>query len=167
MQRLAGPRADFEPCPAGTNALVPMLAFVVTHDFFRSDTGRGEDGDGVENRTRNVSTSYLDLTPIYGHDAATQRAARALKRGHLKPDVVQDVRLAQLHSARAILFLFVREHNHVCDELARRYPDRFGGADADADADEALFQQARLITCGTYISCLFQACVAPVPSAPM
>ena len=30
-----------------------------------------------------------------------------------------------MHPARAILFLFVREHNFVCDELAKRYPARF------------------------------------------
>lgn len=57
--------------------------------------------------------------------------------------------VAGLHPARAILLLFVREHNYVCDKLAEKYPKKF-------QEDEIIFQQARLIITGVWASVILE-----------
>jgi len=72
--------------------------------------------------------------------AERARAGRAGRAGKLKPGFVADTgRLARLPTVAAILSLFRAEHDVVCDELAARYPARFGDADAH---DDATYEQA-------------------------
>eukprot|EP00039_Didymoeca_costata_P011984 m.171284 g.171284 ORF g.171284 m.171284 type:complete len:535 (+) comp15348_c1_seq10:101-1705(+) len=145
VRALSGPREKFEADPSNTNGLVPLLAFCAIHDFFRSDAGRGEDGDGIENPNVNVHSSYLDLATLYGYDKETQHSVRTFADGRLKEDAIADSRLQSLHSARAIITLYSREHNYICEQLLTHYPDKF------ANEDEHLFQTARLINCAEYI----------------
>lgn len=138
-------RKEFQPAPNGISSLLPWVAFCAIHDFFRTDAGRGEDGDGVEREHVNVHSSYLDLQTLYGCTQVLQDSVRTFEGGKLKADAVADPRLKRLRSAAAIIVLFSREHNYICDQLAERHSN-------ELDTDEKLFQKARLITCSVYIN---------------
>lgn len=102
-----------------------MLCGSVIHDFFRTDKGRGEDGDSVERPWANVHSSYLDLQPLYGYNDALQSSVRTMSDGMLKPDAVADSRLAGQALPTVILRLFSRHHNYVAGQLKERYADQF------------------------------------------
>lgn len=135
------PSGSFTRDPCGANALLVYGALMVTHEFFRTDEGRGEDGDGIERPWVNVNSSELDLQVLYGFNKERQSAVRTHSGGRLKDDALGDTgRLAALPEVAAIIGLFRSEHNFIADQLARIYPDRFG-AEAGNGADEACFQQ--------------------------
>eukprot|EP00732_Lithocolla_globosa_P000857 Lithocolla_globosa_v1_NODE_336_length_4409_cov_89.919844.p1 type:complete len:1363 gc:universal NODE_336_length_4409_cov_89.919844:300-4388(+) len=142
-------RVRFSPAPNYTNSLPPWIAFVAIHDFFRSDTGRGEDGDGIEHPTWNVHSSYLDQQVLYGFNEKTAKMIRTFKDGKLKPDAIADQRLTRLRQPLAILALFNRNHNYICEQLKARYGYRFR-------TDEELYHQARLINNICYISIILR-----------
>ena len=59
------------------------FALLITHELFRTDTGRGEDGDGRERPWVNVNSSTLDLQSLYGFsepDAAAKEKPRARRQ---------------------------------------------------------------------------------------
>lgn len=114
--------------------------------------------------TKNKTSSYLDLSPLYGSNQEMQNSIRTFKDGKLKPDSFADKRLIGLPpGVGVLLIMFNRFHNYVCDNLAainedgkftRPSPSLMGEAAAAAwkKYDEDLFQTARLITCGMYIN---------------
>ena len=63
--------------------------------------------------TINETSSYVDLSPLYGVNDETQRAVRAFNgRGHMLPDVFAEDRLLLLPPATCVLLvLFNRNHN--------------------------------------------------------
>lgn len=56
----------------------------------------------------------------------------------------------------AIIELLRREHNHVCRQLAARYPGRFCSGSPEEN-DEALYQQARLVMGGVFINIILRS----------
>ena len=110
--------------------------------------------------TKSRSSSYLDLGPLYGNNAAEQRLIRTGKDGRLKRDAFSEKRLlGQPPGVAALLIAFNRYHNYIVGELAainengrftlqedmrhlntetRKYPDPV------AVRDEELFQTGRL-----------------------
>lgn len=113
---------------------------------------------------QNDSSSYLDLSPLYGSSQEAVDSVRTFKDGMLKPDTFADRRLIGNPPGVCILLVMLnRFHNHVAGSLAAiNEHDRFPrpglelGGDAAAAAwkryDEQLFQTARLITSGLYIN---------------
>lgn len=151
-------RETFAPCPCGANALIVFTALLATHEFFRTDAGRGEDGDGVERPWVNANSSFLDLQSLYG---ATDERTRSLRDGaKLRDGAVGDAgRLASLPTVAAILGLFRAEHNAVVDELRRRDP-------SVAADDDACFEQARAIVVATFILVVLYDYVGGINGAP-
>ncbi|TFB06849.1 Linoleate 10R-lipoxygenase [Trichoderma ghanense] len=112
----------------------------------------------------NDSSSYLDLSPLYGHSQEAQNSVRTFKDGMLKPDTFADKRLLGMPpGVCTLLVMFNRVHNHVAAELAaineaNRFAKPSPSLQGDAAAaawkkhDEELFQTARLVTSGLYIN---------------
>ena len=141
---------------SGISSLLLYNATIIIHDVFRTN-----DDD------RNVSdtSSYLDLSPLYGKDAEAQSAVRTFKDGLLKRDTFAEHRLLNQPPGVCIyLIMYNRFHNYVAQQLKEinengkfGRPDFYGKLDKDDQAkveqkiDEDLFQTARLITCGLYI----------------
>ena len=97
--------AQFQPHPNGNSALTFAFASLVTHSLFRTDLG---------DWTKNNTSSYLDLSPLYGVNQAQQDSVRnkALGRGLLYPDTFAEERLGFLPAAvSALLVIFSRNHN--------------------------------------------------------
>jgi linoleate 10R-lipoxygenase len=114
--------------------------------------------------TKSKTSSYLDLSPLYGSNQHMQDTIRTFKDGMLKADSFADKRLLGMPpGVGVLLIMFNRFHNHVAEHLAAINEDgRFTTPSPALEGDKAaaawkkydndLFQTARLITSGLYIN---------------
>ena len=114
--------------------------------------------------SKSKTSSYLDLSPLYGSNQDMQNTIRTFKDGKLKADCFADKRLLGMPpGVGVLLIMFNRFHNYVCDNLAtineggRFSPPSANLPEERATAawkkyDEELFQTARLVTSGLYIN---------------
>ncbi|KAK1593424.1 linoleate diol synthase [Colletotrichum navitas] len=146
----------FKENPAGISSMLFYHASIIIHDIFRT------------NRTdmnKSDTSSYLDLAPLYGSSLKDQLEIRTMKEGMLKPDTFHERRLlGQPAGVNAMLVLYNRFHNYVCDILLKINENgRFtlqcpadaspeDRAKAVAKQDHDLFNTARLIVGGLYIN---------------
>src|SRR5580704_18227251 len=66
-----------------------------------------------------MSSSYLDLSPLYGSSQEQQNLIRTFKNGGLTPDTFIDGRLhAFPPGVAALMVCFNRFHNYVVQQLA-------------------------------------------------
>ncbi|CAO3586362.1 unnamed protein product [Absidia cylindrospora] len=145
---LKRPEGQFTPHQSGINMFLFYLAIIITHDIFYSD--RKEPG-------RNLTTSYLDLSSLYGYNRKDQESIRQMKNGLLKNDQWFDKRLViQPPGVAALLVLFSRNHNYIAKKLLEinengRFSYGPGKPLATEKAlDEELFQTARLVNTGCF-----------------
>lgn len=67
----------------------------------------------------NDTSSYLDLSPLYGSNQKMQDSVRLFKDGKLKPDAFAEERLlGQPPGVCVMLVMYNRFHNHVVENLA-------------------------------------------------
>ncbi|KAL0943160.1 fatty acid oxygenase [Colletotrichum truncatum] len=143
---------EFKPHPNKISSVMFYLATIITHDIFQTD------GFSGVNRT----SSYLDLAPLYGRNQDEQNAMRTMKNGLLKPDTFSSKRVLGFPpGVGVLLIMFNRHHNYTATQLAtinenNRFPRPSSNEPQDSAAwikyDNDLFQTARLITCGLYVS---------------
>ncbi|KAK4187363.1 putative linoleate diol synthase [Podospora australis] len=144
----------FEPHPQGISSMLFYLATLIIHDIFQTDSS---------DYNNNLTSSYLDLSPLYGRNEKEQVAMRTFKNGYLKSDSFSSKRLMGFPPGCGVfLVMFNRFHNYVVTQLAQinengRFtkPDPAKLASDKLKAawkkyDEDLFQTGRLITCGLY-----------------
>jgi len=100
---------------------------------------------------KNKTSSYLDLSPLYGRNAKQQRKIRKFEDGLLKKDAFADKRLLlQPPGVCALMIAFNRFHNSVVKTLAKiNENDRFSVHNHDdpkerEKRDNDLFQTGRL-----------------------
>ncbi|KAH8200682.1 hypothetical protein TruAng_005146 [Truncatella angustata] len=128
------------------------------------------------------TSSYLDLSPLYGANETEQKTVRTYRDGRIHPDCFADKRMLGFPPGVAVLLImFNRHHNYVVENLAqinengrftppirdnpkyRRYlhpsyqrpENKHKIRTYELDLlkyDEDLFQTARLITCGLYVN---------------
>ncbi|KYK60784.1 heme peroxidase [Drechmeria coniospora] len=148
-------RKNFKKNPNNVSSILWYWATIVIHDIFWTDS---KDGN------INNSSSYLDLSPLYGNSKETLDSIRTFKDGTLKPDAFADRRLlGNPPGVCILLIMFNRFHNHIAENLAainenNRFPKPTAKMNSEETAkawkkyDEDLFQTARLITSGLYIN---------------
>lgn len=126
------------------------LASIIIHDLFRTDHS---------DYNNSKTSSYLDLSPLYGSVQEEQDLMRTHHDGKIKPDCFSEKRLLSFPpGVGALLIMFNRFHNYVVEQLALLNEDkRFnkpeeGDAEKHAKYDEDLFQTGRLVTCGLYVN---------------
>ncbi|KAL8897030.1 MAG: hypothetical protein Q9207_007419, partial [Kuettlingeria erythrocarpa] len=147
------PDEKFTPNPAGLNSMLFYHATIIIHDIFRTNR-----------RDANISdtSSYLDLSPLYGRNQEVQDTVRTFEDGKLKPDTFAEERLlGQPPGVCVMLVMYSRFHNYAAENIAAINEDgRFtkpAEGDPNYDAkmkkrDNDLFQTARLITNGMYVN---------------
>jgi len=142
-------RKTFKPHPTKISSVLFYLASIIIHDLFHTD-----------HKDFNISktSSYLDLSPLYGSTQAEQDTMRTFEDGKLKKDCFASKRILGFPpGVGALLIAFNRMHNFVVQQLATvNEADRFlkpsqTDTKALADYDNTLFQTGRLVTCGTVI----------------
>jgi hypothetical protein len=160
-------RKHAELHPNRISSMLFYLASIIIHDCFRTSH---------EDYSVSLTSSYLDLSPLYGSNQAEQDLMRTFVDGKIKPDCFSEARLLFFPpGVGAMLIMFNRFHNHVVENLAlvneqNRFPKPANEA-PKATGDEAkdkaakvkyeaskkkydndLFQTGRLITCGLYVN---------------
>ncbi|KAF7370587.1 Heme peroxidase [Mycena sanguinolenta] len=147
-------RDGFVKHPAGLSSLMFSFAALVIHSIFRTSHA---------NMNINDTSSYVDLSPLYGHGQDEQDKVRSKEgRGLLYPDVFAEDRLLLLPPAVcAILVLFSRNHNYIAKKIfdineRGTYKDPTTlSKDEMLAQDEELFQTAKLVNCGWFGSVVF------------
>jgi hypothetical protein len=163
-------RKHAELHPNRISSMLFYIASIIIHDCFRTEHTE----DGLDSNS--LTSSYLDLAPLYGSNQKEQDAIRTMKDGRIHPDCFSENRLLFFPpGVGAILIMFNRFHNHVVENLATinelgRFtkpsaepPKPTGKQEDDEKAmakwkaawvrhDNDLFQTGRLITCGLYVN---------------
>lgn len=125
--------------------------------------GRGVPASAYKTH-QNTVTAWWDLSQIYGSDLPTQMELRSGQNGQMR---VRDDGLLPVktysHNGRPALVeqsgftknwwlglsllhhLFVREHNHIAEQLAHQPETMRKKGESDKDFDQRIFQVARLI----------------------
>ncbi|KAF7326065.1 Heme peroxidase [Mycena kentingensis (nom. inval.)] len=146
--------------PGGNSSFTFAFATIVIHSLFRTDP---------KDWSINGTSSYLDLSPLYGINQETQDLVRDKEegRGLLYPDVFSEERLSFLPpAASVILVLFSRNHNYIAEMLLKinerkRWTDPPPvDAAKRAQQDEEIFQTAKLVNCGHFMSLIMGDYVA-------
>ncbi|KAJ0108757.1 hypothetical protein J7T55_011248 [Diaporthe amygdali] len=164
--------SGYKKHPNNVSSILWYWATIIIHDLFWTD---------FRDMTKSKTSSYLDLSPLYGSNQEMQDTIRTFRDGMLKRDAYADKRLNGMPAGVSVLLImFNRFHNHVAKNLAlineggRFTPPpgpRPGLSDPqpvndDKEQDEAhrtseaawkkydedLFQTARLVTSGLYIN---------------
>jgi linoleate 8R-lipoxygenase/9,12-octadecadienoate 8-hydroperoxide 8R-isomerase len=155
-------RKHAELHPNRISSVLFYLASIIIHDCFRTDH---------RDYANSLTSSYLDLSPLYGSNQDEQDQMRTFADGRLKPDCFSEARLLFFPpGVGCLLIMFNRFHNHVVENLARinegnRFarPTPLAEGEQDEKKKEAykakvakfdndLFQTGRLITCGLYVN---------------
>ncbi|KAK1833462.1 linoleate diol synthase [Podospora conica] len=150
-------RTEFKSHPNNVSSFLWHWASIIIHDLFWTD---------YPDMTKSKTSSYLDLSPLYGSNQKMQDSIRTFEHGKLKADCFADKRILGMPpGVGVILIMFNRFHNQVCDNLIAINEDgrftapvaseRLQGEKLDAAKktfDNDLFQTARLITSGLYIN---------------
>ena len=144
-------RKKFRPHPNRNSSIIFYWASLISHDLFQTDH---------HDFSKSQTSSYLDLSPLYGDVQEEQDKIRTFKDGKLKPDCFAEHRLLTFPSGCGVLLImFNRFHNYVADNLAAiNQGGRFSKPNPDlppeqlkkawAKHDNDLFQTARLVTSG-------------------
>ncbi|KAG9049801.1 hypothetical protein FS837_009101 [Tulasnella sp. UAMH 9824] len=140
--------------PSGLSSHFFAFANLVIHSLFHTDHFEGEEAI-------NKTSSYLDLSIIYGNNQDEQNSVRLFDgTGRLQPDTFADGRLLQMPpSTPALCVLFSRNHNYIATKLLAineqgRWNRNFEGLNkvAKKKQDEEIFQTSRLINCGWFMN---------------
>ncbi|KAI5272604.1 hypothetical protein E4T47_04176 [Aureobasidium subglaciale] len=127
------------------------FASIIIHDLFKTNHKDFRISD---------TSSYLDLSPLYGSDQEEQNTIRTFHDGKIKPDSFAETRLLSFPpGVGVVMIMFNRFHNYIVEQLAlinenSRFikPAQDAGQDKRDKYDNDLFQTGRLITCGLYIN---------------
>ncbi|KAL2127864.1 hypothetical protein VTI74DRAFT_10040 [Chaetomium olivicolor] len=148
-------RTEYKKHPNNVSSILWYWASIIIHDLFWTD---------YRDMNKSKTSSYLDLSPLYGSNQAMQDTIRTFKDGKLKPDCFADKRLLGMPpGVGVLLIMFNRVHNYVCDNLRAINEDgKFTPPSPALEGEKAaaawkkydndLFQTARLITSGLYIN---------------
>ncbi|KAI9860958.1 MAG: hypothetical protein M1813_005637 [Trichoglossum hirsutum] len=138
-------REKFTRHPNNISSMLFYVASIIIHDLFRTSH---------QDSNISLTSSYLDLSPLYGSNQAEQDLVRTFKDGKLKPDCFSEKRLLGFPPG-----MFNRFHNHAVEQLATinergRFTKPCNEKDEKAWAkyDNDLFQTGRLVVCGLYIN---------------
>lgn len=99
----------FRPHPSGLNRLFFSFATVVIHECFQTSRT-----DPWVNET----SSYVDLSTLYGNTENEQKRVRTYHNGEIYPDSIASERIMMMPpGVVAVLLMFSRNHNHIAESL--------------------------------------------------
>ncbi|KAK3689370.1 heme peroxidase [Podospora appendiculata] len=148
-------RTEYKPHPNNVSSILWYWASIIIHDLFWTD---------YRDMNKSKTSSYLDLSPLYGSNQEMQDTIRTFKDGKLKPDCFADKRLLGMPPGVGVLLIqFNRFHNYVAENLVAINEDgKFMPPAATLEGERAaaawkkydndIFQTARLVTSGLYIN---------------
>ncbi|KAF9042906.1 heme peroxidase [Panaeolus papilionaceus] len=147
---LRRPDGKFKEHPGGISALFFAFADLVIHSIFNTNH---------TDWTINDSSSYLDLSILYGSNQNQVNSVRKLDgTGQLWDDVFADSRLLLMPPAScALLVLMNRNHNYIAQRILDINENGNLASPPPTDAaakkqqDDEIFHRARLVNCGYFM----------------
>lgn len=104
------PANSYKKHPNNVSSILWYWATIIIHDLFWTD---------FSDPNKSKTSSYLDLSPLYGSNQDMQNTIRTFRDGKLKPDAYADKRLNGMPpGVSVLLIMFNRFHNHVAEHLA-------------------------------------------------
>ena len=144
LRRCPDKNGRFKSNESGISSNLFYFATLITHDLFNTDN---------TDKSVNTTTSYLDLSSLYGWTKDMQDSVRTKMNGLLKLDQFADPRLwLQPAALTALVVLFSRNHNYLAKKLLEIDENGRFSCLQEKERDEALFQTARLINERTYVN---------------
>ncbi|KAF1846022.1 uncharacterized protein K460DRAFT_386393 [Cucurbitaria berberidis CBS 394.84] len=154
----------FRPHPSGLNRLFFSFATVVIHECFQTSRT-----DPWVNET----SSYVDLSTLYGNTENEQKRVRTYHNGEIYPDSIASERIMMMPpGVVAVLLMFSRNHNHIAESLLSVNEDgKYRPWDTLDDKgrkwqDEDIFQITRNINVGFFASVVLRDYVAAILNTP-
>ncbi|KAG6918081.1 hypothetical protein DXG01_016533 [Tephrocybe rancida] len=143
-------RKEFVPHPGGISSLFFAFADLVIHSIFDTDH---------HDITKNKTSSYLDLSILYGNsESDVDQVRRKDGTGKLWDDVFSDARLLLMPPAScALLVLMNRNHNFIAERLLNIDENGTYSQSPKTDEDrriqdDDIFDRTRLINCGFFMN---------------
>ncbi|KAL8708190.1 MAG: hypothetical protein Q9220_006860 [cf. Caloplaca sp. 1 TL-2023] len=148
-------RGEFREHPNKVSSVFFYWASLIIHDLFQTDH---------RDFSNSQTSSYLDLSILYGDTEDDQNAIRTFRDGKLKPDCFSESRLLGFPPGCGVLLILLnRFHNYVVEQLAAinengRFSQPRDGLPEEMKAkawkkyDHDLFNTGRLVICGLYIN---------------
>lgn len=123
FEHLLKRKGPFRPHPSGLNRLFFSFATVVIHECFQTNRSK---------HWINETSSYVDLSTLYGNNAKEQKRVRKYENGRIWPDSIASDRIMMMPpGVVACLLLFSRNHNHIAESLlAVNEEGKYGDWDA-------------------------------------
>lgn len=108
-QLLKRPEGDFKKHPSGLNRLFFSFATIVIHECFQTSRS---------NQWINETSSYVDLSTLYGNTEKEQVRVRTYENGLLYPDSIASERIMLMPpGVVALAVLLSRNHNSIAKNL--------------------------------------------------
>lgn len=154
----------FREHPSGLNRLFFSFATIVIHECFQTSRS---------NPWINETSSYVDLSTLYGNTEKEQVRVRTYENGKIFPDSIASERIMMMPpGVIAVLLLFSRNHNHIAESLLSINEDgnfREWNTLSDEEKvkqDDEIFQLARNINVGYFASVVLKDYVAAILNTP-
>ncbi|KAG4444138.1 hypothetical protein IFR05_000367 [Cadophora sp. M221] len=154
----------FRPHPSGLNRLFFSFATIVIHECFQTSR---------ENPWINETSSYVDLSTIYGNTEVEQQRVRTRENGTIFPDSIASERIMLMPpGVIAVLLMFSRNHNHIAANMLTVNEDGKYKPWETLDEkqrkwqDEDIFQISRNINVGYFASVVLRDYVAAILNTP-
>lgn len=102
-------QGPFRKHPSGLNRLFFSFATVVIHECFQTSW---------TDQFVNETSSYVDLSTLYGNTDKEQKRVRTYQNGTIFPDSIASERIMMMPpGVIAVLLMFSRNHNHIAKSL--------------------------------------------------
>lgn len=154
----------FRPHPSGLNRLFFSFATVVIHECFQTSR---------KDPWINETSSYVDLSTLYGNTEKEQKRVRTYNNGLIYPDSIASERIMMMPpGVVAVVLLFSRNHNHIAESLfsvnenGKYKPWDSLDEEGKKWQDEDIFQLTRNINVGFFASVVLRDYVAAILNTP-
>lgn len=108
-EQLMKRKGPFREHPSGLNRLFFSFATIVIHECFQTSR---------KDPWINETSSYVDLSTLYGNTENEQKRVRTYKNGYIYPDSIASERIMLMPpGVIALLIMFSRNHNSIVESL--------------------------------------------------
>ncbi|KAK5167984.1 uncharacterized protein LTR77_006551 [Saxophila tyrrhenica] len=164
FEKLLKRKGPFRPHPSGLNRMFFSFATIVIHECFQ--TSRTD-------QWINETSSYVDLSTLYGNTGEEQKRVRTYENGTIFPDSIASERIMMMPpGVIAVLIMFSRNHNEIAHSLwSVNEEGKYGDWDELTKEqrdwqDEDIFQLARNINVAYFASVVLKDYVAAILNTP-
>ncbi|KAK4962199.1 hypothetical protein LTR28_004678 [Elasticomyces elasticus] len=149
-QLLKRKEEKFEKHPSGLNRLFFSFATIVIHECFQ--TSRTDPWI-------NETSSYVDLSTLYGNTDKEQKRIRTYINGRIFLDLIASERIIMMPpGVVALLIMFSRNHNTIVESIL--------SVNEQGKQDKDIFQISRNVNVGFFATVVLKDYVAAILNAP-